>query len=211
MEAPDAQLELPMASGIEHLELFRRSPHPYHRRQTELRSSAQTSTESSGNDFSRTSLQPSNGTLSDEHGRKRRKVSQSPSESGTEADDEGYGFIKALPAPPLRPHKGLRNVRGTGRDGWTTPLLTPSMLDEDDRKFSASYFQVKDGLHNEEPSPSDNEAKAARKKYLKRRRNEVIRRTTETALLGAIGILAVIGCGCWAKLLQWHRGWYTSL
>lgn len=34
----------------------------------------------------------------------------SPCESGTEADDETLAFTKALPAPPIRPRKGLRNV-----------------------------------------------------------------------------------------------------
>src|SRR5262245_9514340 len=117
-EPPDVQLEPPAPSEIEALELFRRSPHPYHRRRHELRST-QPSPGFPSNDFTRPSLQPSGRTISDEDGRKRRKISQSPSESGTEADDEGYGFIKALPAPPLRPRKGLRDVRGTGLNGET--------------------------------------------------------------------------------------------
>ncbi|KAJ4301274.1 dolichol kinase [Kalmusia sp. IMI 367209] len=207
-ELPEAQLEPPLPSEIEALELFRRSPHPYHRRQHELRP-AQASSGSSSNDLSRTSLQPSHRTISDEDGRTRRKVSQSPSESGTEADDEGYGFIKALPAPPLRPRKGLRDVRGTGLDGEASPLLTPSQVDDEGRRFSGQYFRSgKEGSRSGEPSPTDDEAKAARQKYLKRRRNEMVRRTTETALLGVIGVLAVSGCNCWEKLLQWHRGWY---
>lgn len=200
LEVPEAQLEAPMSSDIEALELFRRSPHPYHRRQHELRP-AQQSSESLSN------ATHAQGVISDEDERKRRRVSQSPSESGTEADDEGYGFIKALPAPPLRPRKGLRDVRGTGLAGDVTPLLTPSQVDEEGRKLAGQYFRPrKEGSRGGEPSPTDEEAKAARKKYLKRRRNEVVRRTTETALLGVIGILAVSGCGCWEKLLQWHRG-----
>ena len=206
-EPPDAHLEPPSTAEIEALELFRRSPHPYHRRKHELRN-LQGTTGSSSNDFSRITLHPSDRTLSDEDGGQRRKQSQSPSESGTEADDEGYGFIKALPAPPLRLHKGLRDIRGA--NGGASPLLTPSQVDEEGRKVSEYFRPRKDGIRGGEPSPTDVEAKAARQKYLKRRRNEVVRRTTETALLGAISVLAVGGCGCWEKLLQWHRGWYLT-
>jgi hypothetical protein len=209
LESPELQLDAPATSEIEALEIFRRSPHPYHRRQHELRA-AQPSSASSSNDLSPTTGLTSQGTVSDEDDRRRRRVSQSPSESGTEADDEGYGFVKALPAPPSRPRKGLRDVRGSGRDGDATPLLTPSQVDEEGRQLSMQYFQPrKEGPRTGAPSPTDDEAKAARQKYLKRRRNEVVRRTTETALLGVIGMLAVNGCKCWEKLLQWHRGLST--
>jgi hypothetical protein len=206
-EPPDAHLEPPSTTEIEALELFRRSPHPYQRRKHELRSLGEASA-SSSNDYSHLSLHPSDHMVFDEDGRARRKVSPSPSESGTEADDEGYGFIKALPAPPLRPHKGLRVVRGT--PGEASPLLTPSQVDEEGRKVSEYFKPRKDGARSGDPSPTDAEARAARDKYLKRRRNEVVRRTTETALLAAISVLAVAGCGCWAELLLWHRGWFIT-
>ncbi|KAF1971201.1 hypothetical protein BU23DRAFT_537033 [Bimuria novae-zelandiae CBS 107.79] len=202
VEPQDSQLDFPAASEIEALELFRRSPHPYLRRQHELRPTQA----SFSNDVSRTSVQPSHDAISDEDGRKRRKASQSPSESGTEADDEGYGFVKALPAPPLRPRKGLRDVRGSGLEGDASPLLTPSQVDEEGRKLSTQFFQRRnEASRTAGQSPTDDEARAARQRYLKRRRNEVVRRTTETALLGAIGLLAIGGCSCWEKLLQWHR------
>lgn len=149
--------------------------------------------------------------MSDEDRRKRRKRnSQSPSESGTEADDEAYQFVKALPAPPLRPRKGLRDRKGLREEGLS-PLLTPTQIEEEVRKYSAEYFQDKKNVsHAGEASPTDKEAKAARQKYIKRRRNEVVRRTTETALLAGIGFLAVNGCGCCSQLLEWHRGGSTS-
>ena len=207
-DPPDAQLGAATAADIETLELFRRSPHPYHRRN--LGNDAQhthASADSLQIEHSRTSLQPSDQTISDEDGRKRRKTSQSPSESGTEADDEGYSFVKALPAPPLRPRKGLRDLRGSGLDGTPSPLLTPAQIDEEGRKFAQEYFRPRrEGARTGAPSPTDDEAKAARQRYLKRRRNELVRRTTETALLGFIGLLAVRGCSCWEGLLQWHRG-----
>ena len=204
----DAQLDAPTASEIEALELFRRSPHPYLRHRADL-SNAQTASEISSDNASasRTPPRPSDRTISDEDGRKRRKRnSQSPSESGTEADDEAYQFVKALPAPPLRPRKGLRDRQGLREEGLS-PLLTPTQIEEEVHKYSGEYFQEKKGASRAgEVPPTDNEAKTARQKYIKRRRNEVLRRTTETALLAAIGFLAVEGCACWPKLLEWHRG-----
>lgn len=210
----DAQPDTIACSDAEALELFRRSPHPYHRRQHELDPGQTSSSEASRNGLSQTHLEYLHGTTwdGDSDGRKQsKKASPSPSESGTEADDEGYGFVRALPAPPLRPRKGLRHVRGNGRDGDATPLLTPSQVDEEGRKLPGHYFQ-----RTRNPSSTtggigltDDEAVAARQsylKYLKRRRNEIVRRVTEVALLAAIAALAVGGCRCWQKLLQWHRG-----
>ncbi|KAJ4337883.1 dolichol kinase [Ascochyta clinopodiicola] len=212
-DPPDAQLDAPTASEVETLELFRRSPHPYLRHRADL-SSAQLPSEDSSNNASasRTPPRPSDRTLSDEEHRKRRKRnSQSPSESGTEADDEGYQFVKALPAPPLRPRKGLRDRQGLGREEGLSPLLTPTQIEEEVCKYSNEYFQEKkDASQGGVASLSDKEAKAARQKYIKRRRNEVIRRTTETALLAAIGLLAINGCGCWSKLLEWHRAEFAA-
>lgn len=185
---------------IQHLEQLRRSPHPYHRHQNgHIAGSSSSSL--------RTTLEPRSHTISDEDGRKRRRLSQSPSASGTEADDEGYTLVKALPAPPLRPRKGLRDVRGTGLDGDATPLLTPSQVDEEGRQYSAEYFKARKSRSRVgTPAPTDEEARAAREKYRRRRSNELVRRTTETALLGVIGTLAVCGCCCWKELLKWHKG-----
>ncbi|OCL08273.1 hypothetical protein AOQ84DRAFT_44149 [Glonium stellatum] len=208
-EPPDTRSEQGDASDVDALGLLRRSPHPYHRRQPELRSINQSS-ESSSNDFVQqyalTSSKPGSDrdrTISDDDARTRRKASRTPSDSGTEADDEGYSFVRALPAPPIRPRKGLRDLRGSGPDAGASPLLTPSQVDEEGRKFLPEYFKSsKEGFDG--PSPTDEEARAARQKYLKRRRAELIRRTTETGLLGIVGLLAINGCSS-RKILQWHR------
>lgn len=114
--------------------------------------------------------------------------------------------MKALPAPPLRPRKGLRDRKGLREEGLS-PLLTPTQIEEEARKYSDEYFQDKKHASQlGEASPTDEEAKAARQKYVKRRRNEMVRRTTETALLAGIGFLAINGCDCWSRLLEWHRG-----
>lgn len=205
---PDAPLDAPATSEIEALELFRRSPHPYLRHRADL-SNAHTPSDTSSNNASasRTPPRSSDRTIFDEDHRKRSKRnSQSPSESGTEADDEGYQFVKALPAPPLRPRKGLRDRKGLREEGLS-PLLTPTQIEEEVRKYSEEYFQdKKDTSQAGDASPTDKEAKAARQKYIKRRRNEIVRRVTETGLLAGIGLLAVNGCECWTKLLEWHRG-----
>lgn len=204
-EPPDAHGDGLALDQIEALELFRRSPHPYLRHGDEIRRhSLNRATDSPSQ--SPTPLRSTDGTISDEDGRKRRKTSQSPSESGTEADDEGYSFVKALPAPPLRLHKGLREPRGSGKEDWTSPLLTPTQIDDDAKKFSEDFFEdSKKRPRRGEASFTDEEANAARQKYRKRRRNELVRRTTETALLAGMSLLTVQGCSCWEKLLGWHR------
>ena len=207
-EPPDPQLDAPAIADVEALDMFRRSPHPYLRHRDEIRKPSPSRLTPS-RPRSRTPPRPSDRAIADEDGRKRRKTSQSPSESGTEADDEGYSFVKALPAPPLRPHKGLRDTRGSGKEDWASPLLTPTQIDDEGRKLSEGYFNdIKKGPRKGEASLTDEEATAARIKYRKRRRNELVRRTTETALLAGISVLAVHGCNCWDKLLGWHRGEY---
>jgi hypothetical protein len=212
LDPTDAQLDAPTASEVEALELFRRSPHPYLRHRADLSNNHTSSDTSSSNVVAhQTPPRSSDRTISDQDGRKRRKLdSQSPSESGTEADDEGYQFVKALPAPPLRPRKGLRDRKGLREEGLS-PLLTPTQIEEEVHNCSNEYFKDKDDRSKMGVTSSrDEEARAARQKYLKRRRNEVVRRTTETALLAGIGFLAVSGCGCWPKLLEWHRGEFDS-
>lgn len=210
---PDADADALALDDTVELEQFRRSPHPY------LRHGDQTQRQSPGPTHraprpsqSRPSSEPPGKTMHDKDGRTRRKrAPHSPSESGTEADDEGYSLVKALPAPPLRPHKGLRESRTSGPDEWASPLLTPTQIDDEGRKLLEGYFartnrtrRKGDAYHSD-----DDEARRAKQKYLQRRRNELVRRTTETALLAGIATLAVRGCDCWVNLLAWHRGQLT--
>jgi hypothetical protein len=200
-EPPNGRANAPTASDMDGLEQFRRSPQPYLHRGDETR-------KPSAGWLAPSSDRPTHHTLSDADGRKRRKASstsQSPSESGTEADDEGGSFVKALPPPPLRPRKGLRDTQGVGL-GAVSPLLTPSQIDNEGRRFAEEYFTVKNRSRKGQLLAADEEDRAARQKYLKRRRNELLRRTTEVAELAAIAILTVSGCGCWDSLLQWRKG-----
>src|SRR2546423_12714977 len=81
-----------------------RSPHPYHRRSASLIAAEANARSIRTGDGPLTSTSPSSG------------------DSGTEADDErGKGFLKGLPAPPLRARKGLRGATPVDR----TPAISP--------------------------------------------------------------------------------------
>jgi hypothetical protein len=193
-------------------EQFRRSPHPYlHHGHQIQRQSPDATYRAPRHSQSRPSSDPLGKTMYGNDGRTcRKRASQSPSESGTEADDEGYTLVKALPAPPLRPHKGLRESRTSGTDEWASPLLTPTQIDDEGRKLDEGYFTRTSKTRPKGDSyHSDDEARRAKQKYLQRRRNELVRRTTETALLVGIAILVVRGCDGWVTLLAWHRGQFT--
>jgi dolichol kinase len=145
-----------------------RSPQPYHRRSASLVAAA---TNASSIKTRRDG--PSIST------------SQSSCDSGTEADDErGKGFLKELPAPPLRARKGLRGGTPINRTPGISPLPTPPILKSDKWTFpiqqSTSVLTI--------PNQKDLELKRAREKYTKRKRAEIIRRTVETLLLFGIGV-----------------------
>lgn len=112
----------------------------------------------------------------------------STSDSGTEADDEsgGGGMLRGLPAPPLRLRKGLKDSRGLGT---CSPLLTPSYLDEPSHRFH--YNQTQKRIGDEHRLVSDDEESVRiREKFTRRRRAELLRRMTETLLLGSVGCIA---------------------
>ncbi|EOA81078.1 dolichol kinase [Exserohilum turcicum] len=200
---PDSPTPALGAADESDIPLFRRSPHPYLRHGDEIQGqSLEQPPALALGPRSHSHTRPGEG------GMKRRELaSQSPSESGTEADDEGCNLVKALPAPPLRPHKGLRSLRPRETGGWASPLLTPTQIDDEGGKFSDGFVNGSQSREKRKGSiyHTDEEARAAKQKYLQRRRNELLRRTTETALLAGIGILAVHGCECWSQLLVWHR------
>lgn len=134
----------------------------------------------------------------DSDSRKRRKVSSTPSDTGSEADDESGPLLKSLPAPPLRLRKGLKNETAIGTP---SPLLTPSYLDDEKRRetFEAS-FKRRASLQSH--ISTDEETLTIRDKFRKRRRAELIRRLTETLLLLSVGFVA-----CWRTLLlPLHKG-----
>ncbi|KAL9101131.1 MAG: hypothetical protein Q9163_003575 [Psora crenata] len=119
--------------------------------------------------------------------RTRRKPHESSGDSGTEADDEKGAFLLELPAPPARPRKGLKESSGA-----TSPLLTPSYLDDDHRKAMAeAWTRAPTSFHGHS---SDREAVKLREKFVKRRRAELMRRTTEIILALAVCYIALRDC-----------------
>lgn len=143
-------------------------------------------------DDSQASASIASSSFFDADSRKRRKESISPSESGTEADDESGPFLKGLPAPPTRLRKGLKQEASLGTP---SPLLTPSYLDDEKRRQGLeAQFRRRTSLQSY--ASTDEETLKIREKFQKRRRAELLRRTTETLLFMGIGCLA-----CWNVLL----------
>ena len=165
-----------------------RSPHPYHRQRNALRY----------NDVDTLQLSPVQGqtqkighqgegaTYFDADHRKRRKQTSSPSDSGTEADDERGNILLGLPAPPNRLRKGLK---GASNSETASPLLTPSYLDQETRRLehkgqSSRRASVQSRICTE------GETAKLKEKFTQRRRAELIRRTSETILIGVVGFTA---------------------
>lgn len=124
------------------------------------------------------------------------QVSAAASDSGTEADDERPGFVKTLPAPHLRPRKGLK----TGESDVNV-LLTPSQLDDSGRRLTKDYF---DGP-SEIRAVSEEERKAEDDKLLKIRLAEFARRTSEVGFMALIIVCVVCGEGIWTVACAWRR------
>lgn len=148
------------------LRILSRSPHPYHRLSSEiLESSARLScridTEVGGS-------VPHSSASSIHALPSFARESPLASESGTEADDEH--FLKGLPAPKTRLHKGLRG-RNEHLSGASTPMLSPAVLEEEGRK---THLIPSDGVfERDKRSPVERV----------RRRKEFVRRGTEVLLL----------------------------
>lgn len=148
----------------EDLRQFTRSPHPYHRSRQPLSRSPSEQGDS---------LQPPSYS----------KSSRTPSDSGTEADDESTGILRGLPAPPLRPRKGLRigasgNVDG---DAWL-PRLKP---------WPSFVRQVSRGSRRSSEEAAEEEA-IETERLRQKRRVEVLRRLMETALLLSVGVVVLL-------------------
>lgn len=184
-----------------------RSPHPYHRRNPSEGLNLEPELHQDPNEDALPTPTKEGRILESEGITPRlpqKQTSLTPSESGTEADDEAYGFIKALPAPPLKLRKGLRDGRALGLDGDVTPLLTPTNLDEDASRFSFDHLSMRKAGNDR--SSTDEETRVARAKFVKRRRAEMHRRISEVALLGFLGLLILWNESIRDSLQSWHRG-----
>ncbi|KAI9880291.1 MAG: hypothetical protein M1830_004410 [Pleopsidium flavum] len=184
---------------------FSRSPHPYHRRKFELVSSTERSSQATGVGDERSFSSPTLTSFNDDakakhetyfgNGRRVwREGYKSPSDSGTEADDEGNSFLKRLPAPPQRLRKGLKDARGLVIETTPSPLLTPSYLDTDQWRSSLENINERQGTAQSRQD-ADEETRKAREKFTRRRKAELIRRTSEVLVVGTIGCIVWRGVG----------------
>ncbi|KAK2048474.1 cytidylyltransferase [Colletotrichum somersetense] len=147
-----------------------RSPHPYHHRNTELpypahrlayhpSNAAPTPPRTSSADSSRTPSPFPSFT----------KDSSQGSDSGTEADDEH--FLKGLPAPKVRLHKGLRG-RNEVFSGASTPLFSP-----DQEEYPLQRQKEKEDRKDARRLLNDRNS---------RRTKELIRRVSEFIIVGSL-------------------------
>ncbi|KAJ5340724.1 hypothetical protein N7541_009848 [Penicillium brevicompactum] len=147
-------------SFADDLRIFNRSPHPYHRSQ---RLGSQTPSEHGDG------LQPLSS---------HTRSSRTTSDSGTEADDESTGILRGLPAPPLRPRKGLRSGDGAADvDPWL-PSLQP---------WPAFVRPALRSSRRSSEEELEEEAFQERRRSRRERRVEVLRRLMEAALLLSVG------------------------
>ncbi|KAL8376419.1 hypothetical protein RB595_007484 [Gaeumannomyces hyphopodioides] len=185
------------------LRLLSRSPHPYHRQRSELlhpsdRLSARTSGARRPNRRSDDgdALHPSAAARpATAAGSNNNKDSTTTSDSGTDADDEH--FLKGLPAPRTRWHKGLRG-RNEPVSGTSTPLLSPALLEEEGRKGSQSPKQ--------DPSLRERRANAERT----RRKREIFRRVTEFLVLFSLGAILYSNRDVKPFVHAWSREFITQ-
>lgn len=188
---PEAEL----AEDSNNLHVPSRSPNPYHRRKSDLLEPTSRVSPLQALHTKRSN----NGRGSNVSGSRRA----SASESGTEADDESGALIKALPAPPYRPRKGLRSASSTAGEPLT-PSLAPLRLEDDLITFSdlgvpkSPLQKYIPEIKHEEPTPE--KARAG-----KRRRGEVIRRVSEVTFLGLLGVLVLGYQGIWWRMDNFGR------
>jgi dolichol kinase len=160
-----------------------RSPHPYHRRQYELPYASERFISNAPPKKSPLrSAQNTDDEDHEEHERGPEEYRESTnSDSGTEADDEH--FLKGLPAPKLRPHKGLRGA-DSFLSGTPSPMLSPAILDQDIQKHlgSSRTSRASEALKEED-------VLKVLQKFRRKRRVEIVRRMTEGSLMVFVGVV----------------------
>jgi hypothetical protein len=188
-------------SRNEALQRLSRSPHPYFRQKFELAHGSQRL--STNIPPTRSPLRSTQST-DDEEGSRPQSQSyreSTNSDSGTEADDEH--FLKGLPAPKLRPHKGLRGVEGN-LSSSPSPLLSPAILVEDPAKVQG-YFR-----RSPAPILDAGGVRKVEEKVRQKRRVEVLRRATEGAILLWGASILCLDFDVRKLLRLWRRGQFPS-
>jgi hypothetical protein len=178
-----------------------RSPHPYRRQQFELPHASEPLRPKAP------SQNPPLRSAQNTDDERQEGAKYSPeryrestnSDSGTEADDEH--FLKGLPAPKLRPHKGLRGA-DVSLSSTPSPLLSPAILDEELQK-SQGYLRrasVSSAIL------TDDDVRKAAERFRQKRRVELVRRVTEMALLVLVGGILCLNYELRQLLRLWRGG-----
>ncbi|KAK3718351.1 dolichol kinase [Vermiconidia calcicola] len=184
-------IEISETSSAEEPDSWRsgtRTPRPYHQNRDDIRQDGKETHAESRADSRRTSPPEPEDERTEHKQLNEHSGFTSPpgSESGTEADDERPNFVKALPAPHLRPRKGLKT--GEQNDDF---LLTPSQLDDDGRELSQEYFGYKvQGGEQFQTAHEDEHEKSQRRRFA-----EFARRTSEVGLMATILLCVLCGRG----------------
>ena len=116
------------------LRLLSRSPHPYARQNHELLEPSASFSFPSRRGIPTSSADRAPVRSTTAYPSLSSRENTPSSDSGTEADDEH--FLKGLPAPRSKLHKGLRGLNEV-ISGTSTPLPSPAFPDDPDRTFSA--------------------------------------------------------------------------
>lgn len=179
-----------------------RSPHPYHCLQFELETASERINPASPNAPLITSPLQSTQTMDDEALQLSRRLSHidkaSNSDSGTEEDDEH--FLKGLPAPKLRSHKGLGGA-DSSPSGSPSLVQTPALFDEDDLRLRRPFQRTSSNL-----SLDQDEARKAEEKFRRRRRIEIVRRSTEAGILCFVSVILCFDAQVRKVLYMWRGG-----
>lgn len=161
-----------MSSDIQDVRLRRatdrphsRSPHPYRRRAGSLKQ----------NDWS------SSGT--DIVPREFSAVSDSAEDPATEADDE-KGRLLRLPAPPQRARKGLKGQHDPSID------ITPGISPVQSPVVEKLGFELGNDHTNESLASAKQDRDELYSRYTRRRRSEIVRRSTEFGVLLVVCVLS---------------------
>ncbi|OAQ99976.1 hypothetical protein LLEC1_05597 [Akanthomyces lecanii] len=170
-----------------HLRALSRSPHPYHRGHNEIPS-----------DYDR--LAPPNSARGPSKSARHRqssptrpsafsKDSTPVSDSGTEADDEH--FLRGLPAPKAKLHKGLRG-RNEVLSGTATPV-SPSIIEEEQEPLLGKESVSK-------TAPSGNIILSPLRRY-----RNVVRRIAEGAILAVLGAFVTTNSHVAPVYQKWNK------
>lgn len=154
-----------------------RSPHPYHRQKVDIAHASENIARRTASDKSPLGSAQATDDEQDNTASAEWTYKESAnSDSGTEADDEH--FLRGLPAPKLRPRKGLRGIEISASSS-PSPLASPGIPDVE--IFGAHGFFRRTTIPLS-LQKGEERTKAAHI-FREKRKIEIIRRATEVGLL----------------------------